>query len=62
MRYLAILGLLIALGLVISLAGTVLTKAPSRPSYSAATGAAKKATDAAQQRVQDVLKNMNMDR
>ncbi len=62
MRYLAILGLLIALGLIVSLAGTVLTKAPWHPSYNAATGAAKKATDAAQQRVQDVLKNVNTDR
>ncbi len=55
MRYLAVLGLLIAVGLIVSLVGTKLTHSP-RATYDAATGAAQRAAGAAEQHVQDVLR------
>lgn len=57
MRYLLVLGFMIALALVISQTATRLTQHSSGPSpYGAATGAAQHAAGAAEQHVQDVLK------
>jgi allophanate hydrolase subunit 2 len=60
MRYVTILGFMIALGLVIYLSAARLAQSTPGPgvSYNAATQAAQKAAGAAQQHVQDVLKNM----
>ncbi|GEM_PF-3686304 len=68
MRYLTVIGLLIALGLVVSLGAMMYLRTPAGPNYNAATGAAKRATGAAEQhvtqvqRVQDVLKNVGAGR
>ncbi len=59
MRYLAVLGLLIAVGLMLSLVGTKLAHSP-RTTYDAATGAAQRAAGAAEQHVQNVLKTVDV--
>lgn len=59
MRYLAVLGLLIVVGLIVSLIGTRMVHTTST-SYDAATHAAQKAAGAAEQHVQNVLKTVGV--
>lgn len=57
MRYVGILGLLIALALVLSLTLKQMTQRGNGPSPSAAVGAAQRAAGAASGHAQDILKN-----
>ncbi len=57
MRYVMVLSFLIAVALVIWLSAAQLKRSSSGSSYDAAVGAAQKAAGAAEQHVQDVLKN-----
>jgi len=59
MRYLGMLGVLIAVGLMMALVGTKLAHSP-QATYNVAVGAAHRAAGAAQQHAQDVLRSVNV--
>jgi len=59
MRYLGMLGMLIAVGLMVSLVGPRLALSP-QATYNAAVGAAHRAAGAAQLHAQDVLRTVNV--
>lgn len=56
MRYLGILGLLIAVAIMLYLAAPRAEQATHTPTYNAATGAAQHAAGAAEQHVRDIMK------